>query len=270
MIPRVIHYCWFGKKRKPKLVLDCIESWRNFLPDYKIVEWNESNSDLSHHFALEAYKKRKWAFVADIVRLQVLYSAGGIYLDTDIILVKKLDGLLQHNCFFGAEDNQYVNCAIVGAEKGNDLICEILNAYREIIIHDKQNWESITIPIIATKIIKKNVTVDLDLTSTIHTPNITIYNKNYFYPLPNHLKNDRANFKKYITIETYAVHLWSSSWVEYNEYQFLKQKKYWKALHRISINFFSTKFGDVQYLKSIIRSFINSLSTFIVMLKCVN
>ena len=85
MIPKVIHYCWFGRNPKPRLAEKCLASWRKYCPDYKIIEWNEDNFDIgSNLYVKQAYESKKWAFVTDVVRLQVLYTHGGIYMDTDI------------------------------------------------------------------------------------------------------------------------------------------------------------------------------------------
>ena len=97
MIPKKIHYCWFGGKSKPQKVLDCIASWRQFLPDYQIVEWNEENFDIyQNRYAREAYEAQKYAFVSDFARLKILYDEGGIYLDTDIEVVQNFENFLHH------------------------------------------------------------------------------------------------------------------------------------------------------------------------------
>lgn len=92
MIEKVIHYCWFGGAEKNEIILTCIESWKKFCPDYKIIEWNENNFDINMcDFIKEAYENKKWVFVSDFVRLYVLYNYGGIYLDTDVELMDSLD-----------------------------------------------------------------------------------------------------------------------------------------------------------------------------------
>ena len=106
MIPKVIHYCWFGRGQMPELALKCIESWKKFLPDYEIKEWNEDNFDLdSYPYTREAYDKRKYAFVTDVVRLHALYNEGGIYMDTDVEVLKPLYSFLHHTAFSGFEND---------------------------------------------------------------------------------------------------------------------------------------------------------------------
>ena len=97
MIPKVIHYCWFGGNPKPKLAEKCIKSWKKYCPDYEIIEWNEDNFDISAAplYVRQAYEAKKWAFVTDYVRLEVVYNHGGVYLDTDVELLKSLDSLFQ-------------------------------------------------------------------------------------------------------------------------------------------------------------------------------
>ena len=97
MIPKVIHYCWFGRGELPPLAKKCLDSWKKYCPDYEIKEWNEDNFDLdSYPYVREAYDKRKFAFVTDVVRLYALYHEGGIYMDTDVEVLKPLDRFLSH------------------------------------------------------------------------------------------------------------------------------------------------------------------------------
>ena len=102
MIPKIIHYCWFGRGEMPKLIKKCIKSWKKFCPDYKIMLWNEDSFDInSTIWTKQAYEAKKYAFVADYVRLYALYNHGGIYLDTDQQLIKKIDCFTEHKAFMG-------------------------------------------------------------------------------------------------------------------------------------------------------------------------
>jgi len=132
MIPKVIHYCWFGGNPKPKLAKKCIRSWKKYCPDYEILEWNESNYDLSSAplYVRQAYERRKWAFVTDYVRLQVVYDHGGIYLDTDVELLRSLDDLLENRAYFGFEDSRHIATGLgFGGEKGHPLLQEVMEDY---------------------------------------------------------------------------------------------------------------------------------------------
>lgn len=131
-IPKIIHYCWFGGNSKPQLVINCIESWRKFCPDYQIVEWNETNFDIhSNAFVEEAYQAKKWAFVSDYVRAIVLYQNGGIYMDADFELLQTLDSLVVHSAFAGFEVNDTIGSSIIGCEKEHALIFRVYDYYRE-------------------------------------------------------------------------------------------------------------------------------------------
>lgn len=108
-IPKVLHYCWFGGAPKPKNIQNCIRSWKKYCPDYEIIEWNEQNFDVSQSlYTRQAYDARRWAFVADYARLKILYEQGGIYMDTDVELLRPLDDLLAYPAFFGFQHNNEV------------------------------------------------------------------------------------------------------------------------------------------------------------------
>lgn len=110
MIPKKIHYCWFGRGEKPKLAKKCIASWKKYCPDYEIIEWNEDNFNLDYNgYTRYCYDNRKWAFLSDFVRLVVVAEQGGIYFDTDVELLKKPDELLQYEAFYGFENNKNIN-----------------------------------------------------------------------------------------------------------------------------------------------------------------
>lgn len=104
MIPKVIHYCWFGGNPLPNIAVKCINSWKKYFPDYEIIEWNESNFDLfSCDYCREAYDAKKWAFVSDYARFKILYEHGGVYFDTDVEVIKSMDDILQKGAFIGRE-----------------------------------------------------------------------------------------------------------------------------------------------------------------------
>lgn len=130
MIPKKIHYVWVGGKEKPKDIQKCIDSWRKHLKDYEIVEWNESNFDIdSHPFTKGAYKAKKWAYVSDYIRMYVLYKEGGIYLDTDNLVLESLDKFLNDRAFVGFENKDYPYTACFGAEKKHPLVKKVLDYY---------------------------------------------------------------------------------------------------------------------------------------------
>lgn len=129
-IPKIIHYCWFGESEKPELVKKCIESWKNFLPDYRIIEWNENNTDFTKSpFACEAYEKGKWAFVTDYTRLVALTKMGGIYLDTDVEVLKSFNDLLEYDAVVGFEEEKFIMTAVLLAKKNHPVFQEWLREY---------------------------------------------------------------------------------------------------------------------------------------------
>lgn len=132
MIPKTIHYCWFGHNPKPELAQKCFASWQKYCPDYEIIEWNEDNYDIQSAplFVRQAYEAKKWAFVTDYVRLKVVYEHGGIYLDTDVEVIKPLDDLLHYNAFFGIQYDDFVNTGLgFGALAGNIVLRKMMKSY---------------------------------------------------------------------------------------------------------------------------------------------
>lgn len=130
MIPKKIHYIWVGGKEKPEDVKKCIETWKKHCPDYEIKEWNEANFDMhSHPFVEAAYKAKKWAFVSDYIRAYAIYHEGGIYMDTDVIVLDTLDNLLNNRAFVGFEDSQLPFTAVFGAEPYHPFVRDIMCSY---------------------------------------------------------------------------------------------------------------------------------------------
>lgn len=137
-IPKIIHYVWMGGQEKPEKIQKCMKTWKKHLKDYKFIEWNETNFDIeSHPFVKKMYEKKNWAFVSDYVRAYAIYNYGGIYLDTDVFVIKNLDKLLNDKAFVGFEDKEYPFTAVFGAEKEHPLIKDMLDYYNDINIEGK-------------------------------------------------------------------------------------------------------------------------------------
>jgi len=134
MIPKIIHYCWFGDGAKSQLIIDCIRSWRKYCPDYEIVEWNESNFNFSgNEYSKSAYENKMWAFASDYARLKIIYENGGFYLDTDVELIKSLDSLREHNFYCGFEIRDAINTGLgFGATKNSVLVEKMLDEYDKV------------------------------------------------------------------------------------------------------------------------------------------
>ena len=200
MINKIIHYCWFGKKEKPEAVKNCIKTWKEHMPDYEFKEWNEENFDINmFEYSKEAYKEKVWGFVADPIRIWALYEHGGIYLDTDIEVYKSFDDLLDNKFFIGFEQPHYFSNATIGAEKGNELLKEILEQYEKEKFIKKDNWwEYRTGPMIVTDVLSKYV--NRDSMEYQENDKLRVYPKKYFV---NHEQLDD---------EVYCKHLMLGSW----------------------------------------------------------
>lgn len=129
-IPKKIHYVWVGGKEKPKAINKCMQTWKKYLQGYEIKEWNENNFDISSHpFVKAAYEAKKWAFVSDYIRAYAIYHEGGVYFDTDILLVDYIDDLLENKAFVGFENDTHPFTAVFGAEKNHPFVKDMLDYY---------------------------------------------------------------------------------------------------------------------------------------------
>ena len=139
-IPRKIHYCWFGKGELPEKAKLYLESWKEYCPDYEIIRWDENNYNVNNRdYTRQAYEKGEWAFVSDVARLDIIYNEGGVYLDTDVEIIRSFDSLLSEDCFFGLEDDTYVNTGLgFGAKARSSIIDGLRKLYdgREFILED--------------------------------------------------------------------------------------------------------------------------------------
>lgn len=216
-IPKVIHYCWFGRGKKPKLLKKCIKSWKKFLPDYEIIEWNEDNFNINTNiYVKQAYKSKKYAFVADYARLYALYNYGGIYLDTDLEILKSLDDFLVYDAFVGFEEKNFCSCGVIGSKKKNIIIKSCLDIYENMeFINKDGTLNQKTIPSILTETC---LNYGLKLENREQDINVMhIFPKTYFYPL----NYDSVNTD--FTENTYAIHHFAGSWLPIEEQKRLKK-----------------------------------------------
>lgn len=199
MIPKKIHYIWLGGNPLTPTIEKCIKSWRDNLPGYEIICWNEKNINISDPIYIKTLQSKKWAFASDIARLHILYNHGGIYLDTDIEIIKDLSPLLDTDLFMGFEDNKHINAAIIASTPHNIFIKDSLDA-----VTSSLKTDTIPIPQIITKVYNK-------LRSS-YTFDHKVYDKEYFYPYNPFDSDIKILFYSDITAHTYAIHHWGHSW----------------------------------------------------------
>lgn len=213
MIPKIIHYCWFGKNPVPEDVERYIASWKKYCSDYKIIEWNESNFDINCCvYVKEAYEAKQWAFVTDYVRLYVLYHYGGIYMDTDVEVIKPLDELLIHSAFSGYESNNSIPTGTMGACKGNGWIKFLLDDYKERhFVMENGSYDKTTNVTVITSLTVKRYGIFLDGEKKIFGNDIVMLPFDYLCA---------KSYKTGIvmrTDHTYTIHHFKGTWLSDEE-----------------------------------------------------
>ena len=215
-IPKIIHYCWFGGNPLPELALRCIESWKRYCPDYEIVRWDESNFDVNAwEYTKEAYAAKKWAFVSDVARLYAMVNFGGIYLDTDMELVKPIDDLLDHPSITGCERAGRASAGIMGCVKGFPLYREFLDRYSaRRFLNADGTYNYTTIVDYFTELCVES---GLESTSEIQfINNMAVFPPEYFYPL------EQKTGKVLSTKNTRTIHWFNGSWLPEEERSYIQ------------------------------------------------
>ena len=208
MIPKVIHYCWFGGKPLPLTARKCIASWKKVCPDYEIVRWDESNFDIRQHpFISSAYDAGAWAFVSDWARLKVVLDYGGIYLDTDVKLIKTLDGLLDNQCYIGVQQVGHL-CTTglgFGAVASNQVVRKMLEQYKGIKFSNS-NRSDLACPFLNNAVFQE---MGFRYSSEIVrlANGTTVYPCQYFDPLA-----PGTNSKNCLSADTVSIHCYANSW----------------------------------------------------------
>lgn len=207
MIPKVIHYCWFGGAPLPELAQKCIASWRKYCPDYEIREWNEGNFDVNCcAYAKEAYDSRKWAFVTDVARLYVLAAYGGIYMDTDVEVLRPLDYILEHEAVSGFEKDNRVPTGLMASVPDQVMIKELLHEYDDIhfLRQDGSMDDTTNVVRITNACLRHGLRPD----GTLQTINgFTFLPKDYLCP------KDCTTGEIHLTENSYAIHHFDGSWL---------------------------------------------------------
>lgn len=221
MIPKKIHYCWFGRGEKPKLAQKCINSWYKYCPDYEIVEWNENNFDVNYNaYTRYCYDNKKYAFLSDYVRLIIIEENGGIYFDTDVELIKSLDFILDNEAFLGFESDSYVNTGLgFGGVAHHRMLKALISEY-DILLDGKQGV--ITCPELNTRALLR---FGLEKNGKMQNiEGVQIYPREFFNPY------DDPTGRLIKTKNTVSIHWYSKSWMSKD---MIIRSKITKPLHRI-------------------------------------
>ena len=219
-IPKIIHYCWFGGNPLPEDAKRYIDSWKKYCPDYQIIEWNEENFNInSVPYVREAYEEKKWAFITDYVRLYALEKMGGVYMDTDVEVLKNLDAFLINEGFSGFERVDAIPTGIMAAEKCNPFIIELLHEYDDL--HFRRQDGSLDLTTNVTRITNCALRHGLKLNNRQQDlGHFTIYPKDYFCP------KDYITGEVHLTHNTYTIHHFSGSWHS-------PRQKRWQRFERV-------------------------------------
>ena len=233
MIPKKIHYCWFGGNPLPQSAIECIESWKKFLPEHQIIEWNESNFDVNCcDYVKEAYSAKKWAFVSDYARFKILYEHGGLYFDTDVEVIKPFDAIVAAGAFMGHEEKIDVNPGLgLGAPAGLALYQEIMESYHSRhFINPDGSLNLTTVVDYTTQILLAHGLRSSDVIEEV--AGIRIYPRDYFCPM----NYDTGEIS--ITPNTHSIHHYSASW-------YTKAEEYAMELKRFYVKFLPRKIAVI-------------------------
>ena len=218
MIPKIIHYIWFGRGPKSELIQKCIHSWQLYMPEYKIIEWNEDNYILNFAYEKEAMEHKKYAFVSDVARLRIIAEYGGIYLDTDVELIRSLEPLLEQGGFLGFERKNSVNTGLgIAAPPGDETIKRLLAEYESIHFSTEDGIDQTACPVRNTQGLKKLGLIPNNTKQRIG--NIIVYPNDYFCPL------DYDSGKLRLTENTFAIHHYGYSWADQESLNVLALKR---------------------------------------------
>ena len=237
MIPKIIHYCWFGGNPLPKLAKDCIKSWKKYFPEFEIMEWNETNFNVNIiPYTEEAYKAKKYAFVSDYARFYILYHYGGLYFDTDVEVLRPMEHIIQNGPFMGCEFDAGVTKSGLrevapglglGAERYMSLYKEILDFYSNLHFIDSTGaLNTITVVDYITNLFREHGLVNNNL--IVKCCDVHIYPTEYFCPV----YGRNINFTK----NTCTIHHYMASWKRHS-----LRKKIVMLIQKIIIRYYKLK-----------------------------
>lgn len=249
MIPKTIHYCWYGRGKMSSEIEMCIASWRKYCPDYEIHRWDEDNSPMDIPWVHDAYRHQKYAFVADYVRFFALYHEGGVYMDTDMLLVKPIDEFLKDKAFLGRESACYASMGIIGTEKGDEF------AKMSMRLYDNMKFNIAKIPTVPTLITSYLMQYGLTKEDTTQqlTNGLVVYQSDYFYPI--HYRNELELYDDVFMAakeNTYGIHLWTLSWSD--EITILKRGDYKRGMKGVWQRFKRTPLLPISYWINVVKA----------------
>lgn len=238
MIPKILHFCWFGGNEYPDIVRKCMQSWKENCPEYEIKMWNEENFDVNQcDYVREAYEQQKWAFVSDYTRIKVLYDMGGIYVDTDVEILKSLNDLLGNYAFMGFEHGLGVNSGlIVGSEAKHPFLAELLEKYKNIHFIDSSGKLNLTtcVEYTTNSLIKHGLIKENKFQKVA---GVKIYPIKYFCP------QNQFTGKVNLTEEAYTLHHYIGTWAE-------ETVKFGKQLKKECMDRYGRQLGNIVYFLS--------------------
>lgn len=241
-IPKKIHYCWFGGNPLSELAQRCIASWKKYCPDYEIIEWNESNFDINCCvYVQEAYGAQKWAFVSDVARLFALVKYGGIYMDTDVEVLKSLDDILMYEAVSGFEAKERINTGLMACRKGHAFFDEFLREYDGIHFLKEDGSYDLTTNV--TRITSRFLKSGVCLNNSMQTvKGVTLFPSDFFCPKDNETK------EILLTENTYVIHHFDGSWVP-EEYRYRNEliRKYQKKYPPKIVGYIAAFVASVKY-----------------------
>lgn len=234
MIPKIVHYCWFGKGIYPDKVKYCMQSWNKLKPDYQLMLWNEENFDVNKNsFTKEAYEHKNYAFVSDYVRIYALYHYGGIYLDTDVELLKRPDAFLDKKVVFSLEEGGLVS-AVMMAEAKTEVFQRLLETYNKMTFLQENGKPDLTVNnVVIVNVLEQYFGFVAENKYQELSGGIYVYPDDFF-----HAKS-LIDGKTNITINTYSIHHHTTLWTS----------PYSKMIKFIRIHILAPAFGRKKYLK---------------------
>lgn len=258
MIPKVIHYCWFGKNEKSELINNCIDSWHRYCPDYEISEWNEDNFNINCcDYVKEAYAEKMWAFVSDYARHFILNMYGGIYLDTDVELVKPLSSFLTNNFVALENKDSIATGLIMGCKKNNDYCKHMLESYGN-------NHFILSNGIMNTLTVCKRTTDYFSKRGFKYSDELQVVDGFFIYPTEYFCPINPITYERNITDKTVSIHHYSGSWCSPEQEMHLEiranyAKKYPRWIASIISYYIMERNsnGIMKSIRAIIRKMIN-------------